>query len=216
MTQASWELDRLVIHHVHSHKVVRVSSEQHYARLAVHTPRLSSRLYPNRTVTVPLPASSKHTSPSPTRWCVLLSGEVSRVEIANLQAPQNSLFNSALKQTQLIKRDLDVLSSSPLAASPALQGQISASIASLSRTINDYDTMARRELIPAKKEKAEQRVKNFRKEMAEYRAQFEKLKGQRQEAVGFPLSPFRPEELVWKAVRVTFRLLLVTQCRNTR
>jgi Golgi SNAP receptor complex protein 2 len=49
--------------------------------------------------------------------------------------------------------------------------------------------MARRELIPAKKEKAEQRVKNFRKEMAEYRAQFEKLKGERQEAVSSPF-PF--------------------------
>jgi len=43
--------------------------------------------------------------------------------------------------------------------------------------------MARRELIPAKKEKAEQRVKNFRKEMAEYHAHFEKLKGERQAAV---------------------------------
>ena len=43
--------------------------------------------------------------------------------------------------------------------------------------------MARRELIPTKKEKAEQRVKNFRKEMAEYRQHFEKLKGERQEAV---------------------------------
>lgn len=43
--------------------------------------------------------------------------------------------------------------------------------------------MARHELIPAKKEKAEQRVKSFRKEMAEFRIHFEALKGERQEAV---------------------------------
>ncbi|KAF8536668.1 synaptobrevin [Trichophaea hybrida] len=94
----------------------------------------------------------------------------------------NSLYNSALKQTQSLKRDLELFSNSPVTSSPALQGQISASIASLSRTIDDYDGMARREMIPAKKEKAEQRVKTFRKEMTEYRQHFEKLKGERQDA----------------------------------
>ncbi|CCX08989.1 synaptobrevin [Pyronema domesticum] len=93
----------------------------------------------------------------------------------------NSLFNSALKQTQSLKRDLDVFSSSKV-SSPALQGQISASLAALNRTIDDYDAMARRELIPAKKEKAEQRVQNFKKELSEYRAHFEKLKGDRQDS----------------------------------
>lgn len=60
-------------------------------------------------------------------------------------------------------------------------GQISASLASLARTIDDYDSMARREIVPAKQEKAFQRVKNFRKEMSEYRQQFEKLKSDRSE-----------------------------------
>ncbi|TGZ83040.1 putative v-SNARE protein Bos1 [Ascodesmis nigricans] len=94
----------------------------------------------------------------------------------------NSLFNSALKQTQSIKRDLDNFSAAPVTSSPALQGQISASLASLTRTLDDYEEMARRELIPAKKEKAEDRVKNFRKEMAEFRTHFETLKGERAQA----------------------------------
>lgn len=70
-------------------------------------------------------------------------------------------------------------------------GQISASLASLSRTLDDYEEMARRELIPAKKEKAEERVKNFRKEMADYRSHFETLKGERAQAVESPLSSSR-------------------------
>ena len=62
-------------------------------------------------------------------------------------------------------------------------GQISASLASLSRIVEDYDSMARRELVPAKQEKAFTRVKLFRKEIQEYRTQFEKLKGEKSTAV---------------------------------
>lgn len=42
--------------------------------------------------------------------------------------------------------------------------------------------MARRELIPAKKEKAEDRVKNFKQDLKEFRARFESLKGERAQA----------------------------------
>ena len=57
--------------------------------------------------------------------------------------------------------------------------------------------MAKRELIPAKQEKAKERVKNFRRELEEYRAQFNKLKRDREEAVRklFPTltrPPFNP------------------------
>ncbi|KAG0632947.1 hypothetical protein HOY80DRAFT_1019185 [Tuber brumale] len=100
----------------------------------------------------------------------------------NPRRKMNSLFNSALKQTQSIKKDLGTFAESPGTSSPALQGQISASLASLSRTIDDYDSMARREIVPAKQEKAFQRVKNFRKEISEYRQQFVKLKGEREDA----------------------------------
>ncbi|KAI5844972.1 hypothetical protein DFP73DRAFT_526448 [Morchella snyderi] len=93
----------------------------------------------------------------------------------------NSLFNSALKQTASVKKDLASFAESPVSSSPALQGQISASLASLARTIDDYDSMARREIVPAKQEKAFQRVKNFRKEMSEFRQQFDQLKSDRAE-----------------------------------
>ncbi|RPB25722.1 putative v-SNARE protein Bos1 [Terfezia boudieri ATCC MYA-4762] len=94
----------------------------------------------------------------------------------------NSLFNSALKQSLSVKRDLDTFSESPVTTSAALLGQISASLASFSRIVEDYDSMARREPVPAKQEKALLRVKNFRKEIQEYKTHFEKLKSDRAEA----------------------------------
>ena len=40
-------------------------------------------------------------------------------------------------------------------------GQIAASLASLSRTVDDYSALSKKELIPEKQEKAFERVKNF-------------------------------------------------------
>lgn len=64
-------------------------------------------------------------------------------------------------------------------------GQISASLASLSRTIDDYSALSKRELIPTKQEKAFERVKNFRAELSEYKARFEQLRREREDAVCF-------------------------------
>lgn len=64
-------------------------------------------------------------------------------------------------------------------------GQLSASLASFSRTIEDYSSLSKKELIPAKQEKAFERVKNFRAELAEYRQQFDLLRKDREEAVCF-------------------------------
>ncbi|KAI9794714.1 MAG: protein transport protein bos1 [Piccolia ochrophora] len=94
----------------------------------------------------------------------------------------NSLFNSALKQSSSVRRDLDSLAEAPASSSPALQGQISASLTSLARTVDDYDRMAKGELIPAKQEKAYERVKTFRAEIAEYREHFDRLKTEREES----------------------------------
>ncbi|KAJ8103545.1 hypothetical protein POJ06DRAFT_3281 [Lipomyces tetrasporus] len=94
----------------------------------------------------------------------------------------NSLFNHALKQSQSLKKDLDAFSASPSTASLALQGQISATLATLQRTIDEYDAMARRELVPAKQDKAFARIRNFRTEAGEARTLFEKLKKEREEA----------------------------------
>ncbi|EAU32901.1 conserved hypothetical protein [Aspergillus terreus NIH2624] len=94
----------------------------------------------------------------------------------------NSLFNSALKQSSAIRRDLDTFSQSPATSSAALQGQIAASLASLSRTIDDYSALSKKELIPEKQEKAFERVKNFRSELSDYRQHFDQLRKEREEA----------------------------------
>jgi len=65
-------------------------------------------------------------------------------------------------------------------------GQISASLTSLSRTIDDYAENAKKELVPAKQEKAHERIKNFRGELADYRQTLERLKKDREDSVCFP------------------------------
>lgn len=66
-------------------------------------------------------------------------------------------------------------------------GQISASLTSFSRTIDDYSELAKRELIPAKQEKAHERIKTFRAELLEYRQYLDRLKKDREDTVREPL-----------------------------
>ncbi|KAJ4354214.1 protein transport protein bos1 [Didymosphaeria variabile] len=87
----------------------------------------------------------------------------------------NALFNSALRQSTSIRKDLDLFADSST-PSPALQGQISASLASFSRTIDDYSKLAKQEPIQTKQEKAFERVKNFKAELNEYRENFGRIK----------------------------------------
>ncbi|KAG6832639.1 hypothetical protein H0H92_014475 [Tricholoma furcatifolium] len=74
------------------------------------------------------------------------------------------------------KADLERLRNGDNSAS--LLGQISASLAAMHRTIDDYDSMAKREIIKAKQEKAQMRVQKFRADYTELRSQFEMLKSQ--------------------------------------
>ncbi|KIW08700.1 uncharacterized protein PV09_00647 [Verruconis gallopava] len=87
----------------------------------------------------------------------------------------NSLYNSALRQGTSIRKDLDALAEGSQ-TSPALIGQINASLTSFARTIEDYNKLAKQELVPEKQTKAYERIKNFRSEQAEYRDRFERLK----------------------------------------
>ncbi|KAF2265917.1 V-snare-domain-containing protein [Lojkania enalia] len=87
----------------------------------------------------------------------------------------NALFNSALRQSSNIRKDLDLFADS-VAPSPALQGQINASLTSFSRTIDDYAKLAKQEPVQQKQEKAFERLKNFRTELADYREQFQRIK----------------------------------------
>ncbi|KAJ5765296.1 hypothetical protein N7520_004855 [Penicillium odoratum] len=115
--------------------------------------------------------------PPPTSWYVL-----SQTTRDPSSRTQNSLFNSALKQSSAIRRDLDTFAQSPATSSAALQGQIAASLASISRTIDDYSALSKKELIPEKQQKAFDRVKNFRNELADYRTQFDRLRKEREDA----------------------------------
>ena len=96
---------------------------------------------------------------------------------------QNVLFNSALKQSTSLRKDLDTFSQSPQSASAALQGQISTTLQNLQRTLTDYENLSRNELNTEKKEKATERLKNFRSDLSSYRAQFDELKKERETAI---------------------------------
>ncbi|TAQ84298.1 hypothetical protein B7494_g7378 [Chlorociboria aeruginascens] len=93
---------------------------------------------------------------------------------------QNSQFNTALKQSTSLKRDLT--SPPPTGINPSFLGQISSSLTSFSRTLDTYSTLAASELNPTKKEKACERIKSFREELASYRSQFSSLKASSEEA----------------------------------
>ncbi|THV02359.1 golgi SNAP receptor complex member bos1 [Dendrothele bispora CBS 962.96] len=88
----------------------------------------------------------------------------------------NSLYTSGVRQTNSIQADLERLRNGDI--SPSLIGQISASLAAMHRTIDDYDSMAKREMIKAKQEKAQMRVQKFRTDYTELRSQFERLKSE--------------------------------------
>lgn len=90
----------------------------------------------------------------------------------------NSLYNLALRQSSSIQSDLTLIESTPVESSSftSLSGQLTASLAGLGRTVDDYESMAKRELNTQKREKAMQRVKKFREEEREMRASFANMK----------------------------------------
>ena len=104
-----------------------------------------------------------------------------------------------MKQSAALRQDLDAFADA--GGSPALQGaapgnlslrlkvnrspgQISATLTSFSRTVDDYYETSKKELNAAKQEKARERVKNFRSEMMDYRQTFDRLKKDREDNVG--------------------------------
>uniref|UniRef100_A0A060T5L8 Protein transport protein BOS1 n=1 Tax=Blastobotrys adeninivorans TaxID=409370 RepID=A0A060T5L8_BLAAD len=95
----------------------------------------------------------------------------------------NSLYNHAVKQSQSLKKDLDQFAQSPESAPLSLQGQISATLTSFSRTVDDYASAAKNEIVAERTEKANQRIEAFRKQIVESREQFKRLKQQREESI---------------------------------
>jgi Golgi SNAP receptor complex protein 2 len=111
-------------------------------------------------------------------WSARISPPLN-TKLTNLSS-QNTLFNTALKQSTSLKRDLSAPPGQPL--TPSLLGQISASLTSFSRTLDSYSDLAKSELNPLKKEKAEERITSFRAELQSFREEFKELKLQSEEA----------------------------------
>lgn len=95
---------------------------------------------------------------------------------------QNALFNSALRQSTQIRKDLDQFADSA-APSPQLQAQLNASLATFSRIVDDYGKLAKQEPVQTKQEKAFERLKNFRGELDEYRESFKRIKSANEDIV---------------------------------
>lgn len=95
----------------------------------------------------------------------------------------SSLYNHAIKQSQALKKDLDTFAANPENTPLSLQGQITATLASFNRTVDEYATATANELVPERKEKAKVRIEKFRTEISEAKEQFQSLKKQREEAI---------------------------------
>jgi Golgi SNAP receptor complex protein 2 len=62
-------------------------------------------------------------------------------------------------------------------------GQLNASLTSFNRTIDDYNKLAKQELVPEKQTKAYERIKTFRLELGDYRDRLDRLKQEASERV---------------------------------
>jgi Golgi SNAP receptor complex protein 2 len=99
---------------------------------------------------------------------------------------QNALFNSALRQSASIRKDLDQFADTA-APSPHLQAQLNASLTTFARTVDDYAKLAKQEPVQTKQEKAFERVKTYRAELEEYRDSFKRIKSANEDVVRFDL-----------------------------
>ncbi|KAG0293688.1 protein transport protein bos1 [Dissophora globulifera] len=92
----------------------------------------------------------------------------------------NSLYNHALKQVNALQRDLGKFQSGE-DTSVALQGQIAATVNAFKRSIDDYDAMAKKEMIDVKREKAFSRVTKFREDYDSITRNFAQLKSREEQ-----------------------------------
>ncbi|KAF5003453.1 hypothetical protein FDECE_10003 [Fusarium decemcellulare] len=93
----------------------------------------------------------------------------------------NISYNSALRQSKSLRAELSNLNAKPQ-ASPAEIGNVSASIASFTKTLDEYQSLARQEIVPKKQEEAFERVKRFREDLSDFRTQVDSIKKARDDA----------------------------------
>ncbi|KAG5972597.1 hypothetical protein E4U55_000787 [Claviceps digitariae] len=100
---------------------------------------------------------------------------IEAVDIMNVQ------YNSALRQSKSIRSELETLNTRGGPSAGDI-GNISASLSSFSKTLNDYNHLARQEIVPRKQEEALARVKRFREDLSDFRSQLDSLKQARDDA----------------------------------
>ncbi|SNX83651.1 related to BOS1 - vesicle specific SNAP receptor [Melanopsichium pennsylvanicum] len=88
----------------------------------------------------------------------------------------NSLYNQALRQFSSIQSDISRIDSEGDSAPSATFGPVTVSLSSLERTIDEYENLAKKELIQSKQDKALSRVAKFRTDYAELESQLARLK----------------------------------------
>lgn len=88
----------------------------------------------------------------------------------------NSLYNQALRQFSSIQSDISRIDSEGDVGSSTAFGPVTVSLSSLERTIDEYENLAKKELIQSKQDKALNRVAKFRTDYAELSSQLARLK----------------------------------------
>ncbi|KAK3117115.1 protein transport protein bos1 [Teratosphaeriaceae sp. CCFEE 6253] len=91
----------------------------------------------------------------------------------------SALYNSALRQSKAIRADLTTLSSTRNPPT-SLHGQLTTSLTSFARTLDDYQKNIDVELVPEKADKGCERIANFRSELLEYRSRAAELKHEKE------------------------------------
>lgn len=94
-----------------------------------------------------------------------------------MRSPKEAIF----RQLYLVGRS--DLHNHPYCSADRISGQISASLTSFARTVDDYNKLAKQELVPDKQTKAFERVKTFRSDQADYRERFDRLKAEADQRV---------------------------------
>ncbi|KAK5996916.1 Protein transport protein BOS1 [Cladobotryum mycophilum] len=94
----------------------------------------------------------------------------------------NVAYNTTLRQSKAIRSELSNLDAKGQ-LTPAEIGNVSASLSSFTKALDDYQSLARQEIVPKKQEEAFNRVKKFREELSEFRGQLDGLKKARDDAL---------------------------------
>ncbi|WPK23749.1 hypothetical protein PUMCH_000995 [Australozyma saopauloensis] len=87
----------------------------------------------------------------------------------------NSLYNHGVKQTQLLSRDLAAFEKNVTTAPLSLQGQVSTSLAALSKTIKEYGDLIKQNKAFVE-EKHPIRLQKFEADYAQFLAKFNSLR----------------------------------------